>query len=156
MDTENNNNINSTPPQRNMTKISLKDIISVLVIVGVIVMLVKALAGVFFDFGDSGIDQDERIVRCAKQLIADAMKNPNSMIYNDAYIYEKDEYGRVIVCLDISAQNSFGGYNRSTFYVCLQNVDKDGTYTYNSNMYFCQDQLTLSLLKSMNHWNEHK
>ena len=90
---------------------------------------------------------DSEYIGCAKTLISKALKNPSSAQYNDARIYEKDNYGRAIVYLDISAQNGFGGWVRSQFYVCIHTVDSDGTFTYNSSMPYIDDE-SFSLYES--------
>lgn len=75
---------------------------------------------------------DSNYISCAKTLINKTLKNPSTAQYNSASVYDKDDYGRAIVLLDVSAQNGFGGWVRDEYYVCIQSYDRDGTFTYNS------------------------
>lgn len=96
---------------------------------------------------------DSEYIGCAKTLISKALKNPSSAQYNESRVYEKDNYGRAIVYLDISAQNGFGGWVRSQFYVCIHTVDSDGTFTYNSTMPYIDDE-SFSLYESFKSIND--
>lgn len=82
---------------------------------------------------------DSDYIGCAKTLINKALKNPSTAVYNSEQVYEKDDYGRAIVLLDVSAQNSFGGWVRSSYYVCIQSVESDGTFYYNSALPYIED-----------------
>ncbi|MHB1154017.1 MAG: zinc-ribbon domain-containing protein [Eubacteriales bacterium] len=93
---------------------------------------------------------DSDYISCAKTLINKALKNPSSAQYNSTSVYEKDDYGRAIVYLDVSAQNSFGGWVRSEYYVCIQNVKSDGTFTYNSSVPYTDENSSYDILLMMN------
>ncbi len=95
---------------------------------------------------------DDRIVSCAQQIYEKILKNPSSAIYNNAYVAEKDEYQRVIVYLDVSSQNSFGGYVRDQIYVCLQYVDRRGQeFQYYPTTFYAS---SLQLLEKANNWGK--
>lgn len=100
---------------------------------------------------------DADCISAAKTLINKQLKNPSTAVYNAARVAEKDNYGRAIVYLDVSAQNSFGGYVRNQYYVCITGITTDGkSYTYNPNFFSLEadKSLLLSSLKSINNWNE--
>ena len=98
------------------------------------------------------IADDATYITAAKSLLSEFLKNPSSAVYNSESVIETDSYGRAIVYLDVSAQNSFGGYVRSEHYICLQSVY--GTlYTYNSMFYSVDSRSQLEYLKSANGWN---
>lgn len=107
-------------------------------------------------FSDAFVDWDELYISAAKNIVADNLKNPSSAVYNDAYVYEKDDYGRAIVYLDVSAQNGYGGYTRDDWWVCITNMDADGNYTYNRYASHSNKIANLSLLKSLNDFGEPK
>lgn len=97
---------------------------------------------------------DSNYIGAAKTLINKALKNPSTAQYNSASVYEKDNYGRAIVYLDVSAQNSFGGWVRSEYYVCIQSYDSDGTFTYSSTVPYTDDKSTYDILLLMNDFGE--
>ena len=82
-------------------------------------------------------DINNKYISCAKTLIQNNLKDPSSVIYNDAYVYEKDDYGRAIVYLDYSARNGFGGMGRERKYVFINGLNDDGTFTYHTWYYCC-------------------
>ncbi|MBR5309867.1 MAG: hypothetical protein IKU42_01930 [Oscillospiraceae bacterium] len=81
---------------------------------------------------------DAEYIDCAKTLINGVLKNPSGAVYNESYVVEKDRYGRAIICLDVSAQNSFGGYVRKTYLVCIQKV-RANDFTYYENFYWIEN-----------------
>lgn len=94
---------------------------------------------------------DSEYISCAKTLIDKILKNPSGAVYNDSYIVEKDSYGRAIVCLDVSAQNGFGGYVRKEYLVCIQKVRNDD-FTYYEHFFWTENSSITSLetLKTFN------
>lgn len=98
---------------------------------------------------------NEDYISCAKTLINKMLKNPSTAQYNSSGIYEKDDFGRAIVYLDVSAQNSFGGWVRDEYYVCINSVDSDGTFTYSSSVSYVEKSSDIYILKLMNHFDEH-
>ena len=97
---------------------------------------------------------DSDYIGCAKTLINKALKNPSTAQYNSASVYEKDSYGRAIVYLDVSAQNSFGGWVRSEYYVCIQSYASDGTFTYSKTVPYTDDKSNYNILLLMNDFGE--
>lgn len=93
----------------------------------------------------------EDYINAAKSLISEYLKNPSSAIYNTESLVETDDYGRAIVYLDVSAQNSFGGYVRDTYYVCIHQIT-GSSFTYNSIFYSVREKSQLDFLKSSNDW----
>ena len=63
--------------------------------------------------------EDKQYLSAAEDFICKILKNPYSATLHDSYIVEKDSYGRAIVFLDVTAENSFGGTVRNKFYVCI-------------------------------------
>lgn len=103
--------------------------------------------------GDKGTT-NEKYIECAKSLISKDLVHPSTAVYNEAKIKETDGYGRAIVYLDISAQNVYGGWSRVEYYVCIQSIASDGTYTYDEKMpYFIDDYDKLySFFKGINNF----
>lgn len=93
---------------------------------------------------------DEEYINAATTLLSQQLKNPSTAQIQEKKIYEKDEYGRAIVYIDVSAQNGLGGWSRYKLYYCINKVTPDGQFGYNSMMYYCEDNSELKLLKGMN------
>lgn len=96
---------------------------------------------------------DEEYISAAKSLISEYLKNPSSAVYNSESVVETDDYGRGIVHLDISAQNSFGGYVRTDYFVCIQEI-RGNHYTYHSASCYVESRSMLDYLKMANDWGE--
>lgn len=77
-------------------------------------------------------------VTAAKQEIKETLRNPNTVQWNSVSIYDEDANHQYIVEVDYSAQNAFGGYNRSTEYVFIR------TYPDNINSYLWLGTVTSS------------
>ena len=60
--------------------------------------------------------EDSDYIACAQTLLNGMLKNPYSAQYNASAVYEKDSYGRAIVYMDVSSQNSFGGWVREEYF----------------------------------------
>ena len=112
----------------------------------------------FIIFGDGGFlgsKQDELYINAAEDLIYNTLKNPYSSSLHDSYIVEQDDYGRTIVYLDITAENSFGGMIRNEYYVCIHEAKSDGTYRHNGSLSYCDaNDISLECLKKINGWGE--
>ena len=94
---------------------------------------------------------DAALVGAACDIISSSLKNPSSAIYNDCRVWEKDSYGRAIVMIDCFAQNSFGGWNREVYYVCVQGISPDGERYYPSRSLSYVDRARcVDMLKRMN------
>lgn len=102
----------------------------------------------------SGVTNEDYI-GAAKTLISNNLKNPSTAVYNSSSVYEKDDYGRAIVHLDVSAQNSYGGWVREDYYVIIQSYKSNGKFTYNSAYSYTSEFAYLSTLKSLNNFGEH-
>lgn len=134
------------------------------VIVGIITFLLVTNAlnlNSSFDFSLS--KEDKQYLSAAEDFIYKTLKNPSTAILYDSYIIEKDSYGRAIVYLDVSSENSFGGTVRNKFYVCILEVNDDGGYRHNGEFSYCEipdtgsaGDIGLSYLKEMNNWNNPK
>lgn len=96
--------------------------------------------------------EDSDYIACAQTLLNGMLKNPYSAQYNATAVYEKDSYGRAIVYMDVSSQNSFGGWVREEYFFCIQSLDKDGNFTYLTYAYYVTggNSQAYELLKSMN------
>lgn len=97
---------------------------------------------------------DEYYFDAAKSIVSERLKNPSTAVCNDVSIYERDDYGRVIVYLDISAQNGYGGYVRYDWWVCITAMDADGRYSYNKYFSDTTERGSLELLKTANDFGE--
>lgn len=121
---------------------------------------VSELNGNFSDSSSSGKGTNDQYINAAKGVISGSLKDPTSAIWNEAYVVETDSYGRAIVYVDVSATNSFGGYVRDAYYVCIQSItgsSSDGVhYQYNPNFAFesADGSYSLSVLKSLNGFGE--
>ncbi len=107
--------------------------------------------------------EDKQYLSAAEDFICKILKNPYSATLHDSYVVEKDGYGRAIVYLDVTAENSFGGTIRNKFYVCILEVDNDGGYRHNGEFSYCEipdtgsaGDIGLSYLKEMNNWGNPK
>lgn len=102
------------------------------------------------------IASDDEFIASAKTLIDKMLKNPSTAQYNSAEVVEKDSYGRAIVHVDVSAQNSFGGWVRSDYYVCIKGVNSDGQFTFNPTFYYIDEYSSVlyESLKSINDFDE--
>ncbi len=108
--------------------------------------------------------KDRLYINAAEDFISRILKNPYSATLQEAYVVEKDDYGRAIVYIDITAENSFGGTVRNQFYVCILEVDDDGGgYRHNGEFSYCEipdtgsaGDIGLSYLKEMNNFGEPK
>ncbi len=98
---------------------------------------------------------DEGYIDCAKTLINKRLKNPSTAQYNSSSVYEKDDYGKAIVYLDVSAQNSFGGWVRDEYYVCINSVDSEGKFTYSSYVSYVEESSDIYILKMTNDFDKH-
>ena len=106
-----------------------------------------------YDISSEKINQsvtDEKYISCAKTLINKILKNPSGVQYNSASVLERDYYGRAIVHLDVSAQNSLGGWVRHNLYVCINGVNYDDTFNYNAAMYYTDNIAMYESLKNIN------
>lgn len=96
---------------------------------------------------------DTDYIDCAKTLINKMLRNPSTATYNAAKVYERDAYGRAIVYLDVSAQNGYGGWNRTEYYVCIQSYSSDGRFTYSSTMSYIDGE-SISLMETFKGIND--
>lgn len=115
----------------------------------------KLINGKLEEVADQSYDvaSDSEYIDAAKALISQYLKNPNSAIFNSASVVETDQYGRGIVHLNVSAQNSFGGYTRSDYYICIQSV-RAGHYTYYQYACYVDSRSQLDSLKMSNSWGK--
>lgn len=104
---------------------------------------------------------DDDYISAAKTVVSNHLKNPSTAQYNSVSIYEKDDYGRAIVRVDVSAQNSFGGWARETWYVCIQSIDSSSTFSHKGDLSYVTDdggyseETLISVLKGFNDFGEH-
>ena len=128
----------------------MKKAISIVLIILSIVFIFCGCAGIF-----GGVSND-MYIGVAEQIMAKNLKNPSSLIVNDAYIYEKDDYGSAIVCMDITSENSYGGADRDTVYVCVMYLKSDGSYQFHPTVNYTENIANLDMLKSINGFGEPK
>ncbi len=119
-----------------------------------LIILVGALVVgyVTFSHGSCGLNQTGKVENYAKSIISSNLKNPSSAQFHSSTVIDEDRYGRYLVEVDCSAQNGFGGFNRSTYYVIVHVVN--GTCKYNTMMSFVDSYSSVSLLKTFNNWGE--
>lgn len=82
----------------------------------------------------------DTIVSCAKTLISNNLKSPATAIWGKSEKVDEDNYGRCLVYVSVEAQNGFGGYIKSDYFVILQYVKSNGEFTYSP--YSCMYELT--------------
>lgn len=75
---------------------------------------------------------DEQYKYCFISVVKNLLKNPSAARFNSIEVLEKDSYHRAIVLADVSAENGFGGYDRTCYMGIIEitDVDKDGTINY--------------------------
>ncbi len=157
----NNENLNETifeeGSQPTKKIFDLKKIIPIIIAIVVIFTIIQSCGGSetsggLFNVGVS----DEMYIGCAKEIISKSLKKPSSLEVIDAYIYEKDDYGSAIVCMDITSENGFGGADRDTVYVCVMYLESDGNYKFNPTFNYTENVTNLDILKSINGFGEPK
>ena len=133
-------------------------------IVGIITfVLVMNVTNTSSSFNFLVSKEDKQYLSAAEDFICKILKNPYSATLHDSYIVEKDSYGRAIVYLDVTAENSFGGTVRNKFYVCILEVDNNGGYKHNGEFSYCEitdtgsaGDIGLTYLKEINNWGNPK
>lgn len=107
---------------------------------------------------------NDTVIECAKQVPAKNLKSQATAIYSDEKVLDNDNYSRYLICMNIEAQNSFGGYVRYKVYVVLQKVNTDKTFEYypevavqyiNYDNNFLSDTI-IEQIKSDNDWGTQK
>ena len=69
------------------------------------------------------------LIQHAKSIIAQDLRDPNSVTWNSTSIEEKDEYRRYVVRIDYTATNGFGGRVRDEALVGLRLTDDGAKYS---------------------------
>jgi hypothetical protein len=146
----NNDCTQQYPPPKNNKKIWINIIAAAAVIVLAIIIISQCGKG---GANGGGKNKDDRAVSCATSLIADRLKDPDSISVNEAKIIDKDDYYRYIVYLDYTATNGFGGRVRNACYVCVRLGDGD-TYYFNRVLYYVESANLVEALKSANGWGK--
>lgn len=111
---------------------------------------------VIFGLCSCGGVSDNMYIGIAEQIMAKNLKNPSSLEVNDAYIYEKDDYGSAIVCMDITSENGYGGADRDTVYVFVMHLESDGSYQFHPTANYTEFVANLDMLKSLNGFGKPK
>ena len=106
--------------------------------------------------GTAGGVSNDMYIGVAEQIMAKNLKKPSSLEVNDAYIYEKDDYGSAIVCMDITSENWYGGADRDTVYVCVMHLQSDGRYQFHPTVNYTENIANLDMLKSINGFGKPK
>ena len=122
-----------------------------------IITIIGCIYIIFTIFGGGSVlgAKDDLYINAAEDLIYNSLKNPYSATLHESYIVEKDDYGRAIVYLDITAENSFGGMVRSEYFVCIHEAKSDGTYRHNGSLSYCEaNNINLEYLKEINCFGE--
>lgn len=99
---------------------------------------------------------DEKYIAAAKTLVDKILKNPTTAIFNSERIYEKDNFGRAIVYLDVSGQNSYGGWVRQEYYVAINGFQNDDQFNYNPSFYYINEptEVMMISLKGLNNFGD--
>lgn len=127
-----------------------------------IIILVVALTIFFSIRGCSPFEENKKkkiAEDAAVTLISDTLKSPSTAIWNEVSYLENNDDGLYIIYLDVEAQNSFGGYIRTKYFVIVYDINvKDRTFLYNKLFYRIEcsgkdDTFNLNLIKSMNNYN---
>lgn len=92
----------------------------------------------------------------AKEIMAKNLKKPSSLEVNNAYIYEKDDYGSAIVCMDITSENGYGGADRDKVYVFVMHLEKGGSYQFHPTANYTENVANLDMLKTLNGFGKPK
>lgn len=106
--------------------------------------------------GTAGGVSNDMYIGVAEQIMAKNLKKPSSLEVNDAYIYEKDDYGSAIVCMDITSENGYGGADRDTVYVCVMHLQSDGRCQFHPTVNYTENIANLDMLKSINGFGKPK
>ncbi|MBO5745505.1 MAG: hypothetical protein J6S13_00255 [Clostridia bacterium] len=120
------------------------------------IMIVCSFGGCFGGSEENTTENDDYYyVSAAKQAVADEMVNPSGASYNSSYVVEKDGYGRAIVYLDVSYQNSKGNISRDELYVCIIKKNDGKFYWRDYGLAYCSaNNWQLSILKNGNNWGK--
>lgn len=97
----------------------------------------------------------ETIAQCAFESMEDHLKYPRSATL-DAWSKQPqyDDYGRVAICITVTAQNLYGNYITEDIYVVLQSCSIVGTYTYKrGGIHFVKNADLVSYLLVLNDFN---
>lgn len=147
-----------TPKKRNLLGALFPIIVGIITFVFVMNVINPSAS---FNFSLS--KEDKQYLSAAEDFICKILKNPYSATLHDSYVVEKDGYGRAIVYLDVTAENSFGGTVRNKFYVCILEVDNNGGYRHNGEFSYCEipdigsaSDIGLTYLKEINNWGDPK
>lgn len=144
---EENTTVQTEPQAPQRKGLNWKIIPTIITIIGCIYIVFTVLG--------SGSSKDDLYINAAKDLMYNTLKNPYSATLHDSYVIEKDDYGRAIVYLDFTAENSFGGMVRSEYYVCIHEAKSDGTYRHNGSLSYCEaNDISLKYLKEINGFGE--
>ena len=106
--------------------------------------------------GTAGGVSNDMYIGVAEQIMAKNLKKPSSLEVHDAYIYEKDDNGSAIVCMDITSENGYGGVDRDTVYVCVMHLQSDGRYQFHPTVNYTENIAHLDMLKSINGFGKPK
>lgn len=113
------------------------------------IILILVICFVFLFFrncghgGGNSFSKDDKFISAAKQIVSEDLRNPDSAKFYEAEIVEKDQYGRAVVYIDMSAENAFGGAVRSRKYVFVNKIEGD-SYFYNPNFSYMEVDRKLS------------
>ncbi len=155
----NDKNLNETTFDENAQTakktFDIKKLIPIVIAVIVVFSIFKSCGGLGGGLFGGGVT-DDTYIGCAKQIISKSLKNPSSLVVNDAYVYEKDDYGSAIVCMDITAENGYGGADRDVLYVCVMYVQSDGSYNFHPTCNYTEEKNNLEFLKNINGFGEPK
>jgi len=109
--------------------------------------------------GDTGFSSynatNDDYINSAVTVINNILKSPSTAVYNSCSVYEKDSYGRAIVKVDVTAENSFGGAVRSVYYVCIKDVNYSGEFLSQTYSSYVDSESDIPYLKSINDFGKH-
>ncbi len=145
-----------------------KKVLTILSVIVAIFLGFKLLTGVgdflsLFGSGYSaGQSSDSMYITAAKEILETGVKTAGSPIfnryktfanYNDAKIYEKDDYGRAIVYIEVTAVAGDES-RREEYYVFINDMTSDGQYSYDKTFHATSNIAMLDMFKSANDFGE--
>lgn len=106
---------------------------------------------------ESTDNKDTLIINACKECIKKHLKSPSTVIFNTVEIKDYDNFGRIYLCAEVDAQNSFGAMLRNKLRIVLQQVNTDGSYeAFDEAVYPVSFINTEDVVKRVNRWNKQK
>ena len=151
----------------NFKKIALT-ILGAIVAVILGIRLISGVGSIFsaFNPADSGYgvgqSTDSMYISAAKEILNEGLRTAGSPIfnrykvfesYNMAEIYEKDDYGRAIVFIEVTARAG-DETRREEYYVFVNGMTANGEYSYNKTFGATSSIGMLDIFKNANDFGQ--